>query len=151
MSKPKLSQQTIAAFEKIKQAIIARPDRYDQQNFCGSAMCLAGHAVAQCEQPVRFYSEDYNGLKKRLHAKRQVWSENHVEPDLIEIADEVFYSWEDAAVSALGLVTAVPYDLFGDGHDWPSQFADPFFATDDPKCKAYIACARIDHFLETGK
>ena len=107
---------------KVKEAILAEPKNYDQNNLCGTACCIAGHAVAI--------------------AKPKTWSRLNKEDDGALMAD--------TAKSLLGLDNEQYYRICNYAHSWPEPFDTKFGCATTSKQRAKIAAKRIDHFIATG-
>lgn len=111
---------------KVKEAILADPKTYDQENWCGTACCIAGHAVAIAQPSLYLGARDGMGG-----------------------GAAIVY---DAANLALDLYGYEFDKLCASGDNWPEPFASEYCEADaagDAGQRAAVAARRIDHFIAT--
>lgn len=109
---------------KVKEAILAQPEMYDQDEFCESAHCIAGFAVAIAEpQTWRLLKEKADGPMQVSYAARR----------LLDVPDR--FNWQS---------------LCGHAWQWPAPFDDQYAVAESSLSRAQVAAARIDHFIATG-
>lgn len=105
------------------------PRDYDQDSWCGTAACVAGHAVAKLGSPeeqakFRAAEKEYLGATKEDRYAR--WSATVLEEHLGAPIEVV-------AAGILGLEEEESDILFACGEQWPERYRDPDF--DEPTAK----------------
>lgn len=119
----------IPLLEKVKAAILAEPQTYNQAYFieetpCGTTCCIAGHALLQA------------GVCSISEMKDLV-------PSFIATLAE----------EELDLTTNQRFRLFASPHDWPEPYRSRMidaWENSDKDAEAHIAAARIDKFIATN-
>jgi hypothetical protein len=127
-----LSKESIKRLRMVKEAILANPQYYRQEEWisaiepCGTTCCIAGWA-------------DYlfNG-KKAHEARAKAELSNYM------------VSWEYVAAKALGLDYCQAHTLTYPGSGWPVPFCTAYTRAKTPKQRAKVAARRIEHFIKTG-
>lgn len=115
----------VELLQQVKEAILAKPEKYDQDTFCGTECCIAGWALT-IANPV-------------LGAK--------LVPGTPQLSWDVLWS---AARQSIGLTPLQMGNLCGCAEDWPSDFAAQYDAATTPEGRARVGAARIDHFIANG-
>ena len=110
---------------KVKEAIQAVPEKYDQSAFCGTAYCIAGYAVAIAEP--RLWAAAQN---KGFDGEQSVW---HAAAELLDMPEEEYESLTDPACC------------------WPEPFATKYMLADSDTDRAAAACGVIDYFIARGE
>lgn len=115
----------VELLQKVKAAILAKPQTYRQVYWCGTEHCIAGHAVAiaQPKTWARALKLDASGDDRAC--------------DLVE----------KAARKLLRLDNEKFWRLCGGAGDWPSGFAERYFMRKTKRGKAAVAASYIDAFI----
>lgn len=132
-----------ALFAKVKAAILAHPEKYDQSTFCGTAMCFAGHAVAQAGLPIVLNEKPLSWARA---AKLDGYDRDSVRVRL-KGKDVQF---EEAAQHLLSL-TDGQSTLFYSEESFPETFQEAYKAAKTDLDRARVGVARIEFFELTGK
>lgn len=132
-----IPEKAAKLLRRVKREILAKPNSYRQDVWnCGSAACIAGHAIALTIPSVRPLKDEDGDTYPSI--------------DGCKLNED----WEDLANRVLGL----DYDHF-DGSlftadpelDWPEPFAEEWRKAASREDKAKIAARRIDHFIHSGE
>jgi hypothetical protein len=108
---------------KVKAAILAHPETYIQSQFCGTAFCIGGHAVAIARPDVW----------KSLVLHDDAGTINSIAKYLLDMDEEAYDSMTDVA------------------RYWPEPFCDNYWAAkNDPIARAKVAASIIDHYIGVG-
>lgn len=119
---------------KVKAAILAEPRKFDIRHWfvksdkspCGTAACIAGHAVA--------IGRRYESLKSGLALVKNDWLHSTAQ----DIADDIMELTNDQSMRLFVL------------RGWPNSFHDDYIKAErNMRKRARIAAARIDHFIKT--
>lgn len=121
----------VELLQKVKAAILAKPETYRQSSWCGTAHCIAGHAVAIAKPEV--FAE-----AQRLEA-RQSFCE----------ADDLIRNTASRLLKLGGQKSTAWKSLCHSAADWPEKFSDRYSRCNTPKHRARIAADRIDSFIES--
>ena len=143
-----------ALWTKVKAAILAHPERYDQSSFCGTACCIAGHVVAQAGLPLQqvTYQDPWgHATKLKRTSWREVFQKNLQDYDILIDGYEYAGEFAKAAADALGLDWYDVHALFGSAECWPGTFKDAYINAQTPLDRAKVAVARIDYFRMVGE
>lgn len=146
----KLKRSAVALLKRIKRHILAKPERFDMQDWgrpndgetpCGTAACIAGWAVIlSSKDPQKFYRAaklDQKDIDKGVDDTRP--------SRLAKLLHGPNNSAFDKAQKLLGLSDEQAGDLFYQGR-WPEQFRGGLHSN-----LAKRAAKRIDHLIETGE
>jgi hypothetical protein len=137
-SKPK-SEINVELLLAVKEAILAKPETYDQGHFCNSAFCTAGHAVAI--------------------ARPRIWKKAHkmVAPGPgSDVLSQRYLDWregqelvEQTARELLKIPAGLTFDLFSSGWRWPDKLFVRLEQARTPKQRARAGAKAIDDFIKT--
>ena len=127
---------------KVKAAILAKPERFDMDNWCGTSHCIAGHAavIAGWLKPNAAYEFLRRSWTPSANAKA-----DDCDPDVV--ASDGSHSAEPFA-RLLRLDEDQAERLFY-SEEWPTPFAEAYKNATGPGARAGIAADRIDHFIAT--
>jgi hypothetical protein len=120
--------------EEVKRRIVAEPEKYNQDSFCGTACCIAGHicAVTGALGP--------EGWVAPINAKRI----DSIDRSASESLGEYESPWLFGEIN-----TDREYDEDERGPEyWPSDLSCDYVAAKTPLGKAAVGCKAIDGYLE---
>jgi len=116
----------VKLLRRIQKAISKEPEKYDQDAWCGSECCLAGHAVILSGH-AEISNDSCEGVMVRLSYGKEV----HI---------------QDFAAEELELTEDQSCKLFD---VWPREFREAYDGALTDKGRARVAVRRIDHFIKT--
>lgn len=146
----------VKLLRQVQEMLRANPEGYDQESWCNTACCIAGHVcLAAGAVPLEGDDSVLTYKDENYTWARVGWLAQHLMGLGLDYAD-VFH---------LSLFAAPEdqYDAYGDlaiqTIDWPQPFKqeweNAFMAVIAPEQRQVvlvdIAIRRIDHFIETGK
>ena len=109
---------------EVRAAILAKPETYSQEWFCGTAHCIAGHAVAIADPALWLNCRDGSDFDSKEVSNRAT--------ELLRL------SWDQDA------------RLCSFPSTWPNRLRDRYLAATTDRERAEVAADRIDHFIATG-
>jgi hypothetical protein len=116
----------IGLMQQVKAAILAKPEKYDQDLFCGTECCIAGWALTIANP--------------RLGEKIQT---RQLDQDTWDSL------WCKTRIT-LGLSGPQMALLCSCAEDWPADFREQYDAAKTDIERAMVGAARIDHFIATN-
>lgn len=136
MAKPWITDDGVALLRKVERSITSAPGAYDQDNFCGTACCIAGHALLLTE------TVDMAPVSQLFPTKhgQPLWDANGIRTTWYGLAAEVVGMSQDSA----GI-------LFCPADRWPLPFRMQYELARGGKARACVAVRRIEHFIKTGE
>jgi hypothetical protein len=122
--------------KEVAETILNNPAKYNQENYCGTSCCIAGHAMLIAKPDL-----EIDGIKVQNITEHNfndmAWQKQqeflNEAQKLLDINDS---QWENLC------------NTFGD--NWPFPFREKLQAAKTKKCRAKVAYERIMHFIETG-
>lgn len=107
---------------KVKEAILAHPEEYNQSSFCGTAFCIAGWAV-KIAHPEVFESVNKIDAENLVYEKAR---------DLLNMG---FFDFEEMTDPA---------------GCWPPELREPYSRAETAVERAAAGAAAIDYYIERG-
>lgn len=137
-----------ALFEKVKRALRRDAAHYDQNHFCGTAMCIAGHAVCQAGVPMVYQGRAVTGqdIIERNIRMAEVLMEDSANSRTYQSIP-----FPLAACRLLGLGSIINHSLFSSTDRWPADFRRAYGRARSPLGRAKVGIARIEHYQRTGE
>lgn len=120
----------VELLQKVKAAILAKPEEYNQYEWCGTAQCIAGHAVALA------LPEEYADAVKDGHDEVTLLVLNR-KGEVLGFSEDDNEDWYRS------------YRLFYSDH-WPPNLEGRYDNAKTPKERAQIGAERIDLFIATN-
>lgn len=126
----------IRRLRKLAKFVRTNPSRYDQNQWCGTKACLAGHAAILAGIKD---AEIFNGARSE---GRRLSSGT-----LIDTKAAIWLGINDAEADRLfDTVSSVPMSRDA----WPQRFCERYRRARTAKTRAKVAADRIEHFINTG-
>jgi hypothetical protein len=122
----------LSLLRRVRARILAHPERYDQSTFCGTAYCIAGHAIMEggTKEQQKLFRRQI-----KAYAERRDWYEDEIEVDF-------------EARKLLRLTPQQSERLFSG--DFPDELAEAENSSwPTQKDYAKVGAARIDLFISS--
>jgi hypothetical protein len=129
----------IQRLRKLAKYILAYPSKYDQNSFCGTQACLAGHAAILAGIPVSEIINDSYSYSTILNEF------------IIKEKAQKYLQLTKEQGERLFSPTFPPDELefFFPEESWPEKFNNRYEKAKTPRTRAKIAAQRIEHFIQT--
>ena len=123
-----LTQEAVKKLLRVKERILAEPERYDQDRYvnpdiCGTSCCIAGWVVRNDVSPSR-----WKAILKEEEVRNR-------------------FEWWEYACKGLGIHKYHATGLFCVAEHWPEPFRSQFDSAITPAERAAAGAARIDAFI----